>query len=187
MQNNEKNDDKVQFVLRLYNSEAQRNIFQVVFQRLTFTPSISIYEMARVALKIELGQDGYDEKFNDINSDPDVALEEEIIKPYRRICQELKNHAINSKGIDSSKKAIASAKIYDQELQTRQFNIYNSIAQKAGFPKVGVKGVAIFEKTPSFDMIWSALDLEGTVCKKKILSRKGCRDCKNTMIAKRKK
>lgn len=182
MSQDEKQESLYEFTMHLYNSEAQRNLFQFVIQNLTFAPSISIYEMARTALKIELGQEVFDKKFDIMNDEYEdrllVLLEEAIIKPYRRICQELKNFSTDDSDPNTHTNAIESAKIYDKDLQVKQYGIYNKIAQREGFSIAGAKGAKIFEKPPSFDVIMSALELDGAICKRKFVNRKGCSGCK---------
>lgn len=151
---------------RVY-SDVEKNIIQGVFQKLIFTPSISLYKMARIALENELGEDN--------------ILQHEILRAYSRFDSILSHFVINIESTSNNFKPVRKDKKYDEYLKVKQFALYDNVAKRVGFPIAEKSAMPLFDGILPLSFIKSSCGLDKDSCpniKSKLGKCNNCSNCK---------
>lgn len=160
---------------RVY-ADTEKSIIQIIFQKLTFTPSISLYKMATIAIINDVGKDKWNAR---IEKDKN-AFTEDINVVYRRFNTLLSCFADEtSEKNESITKPLRKDKIYDENLKDRQLAIYDDVAERVGFPTAEKSALPLFEGILSPSLIQNVCGMDKDDCPK-IESKHGkCSNCTN--------
>ena len=116
--------------------EFEIDMFQKIIQKLTFTPAISLADLIKSSIELDLGR----ELFYNIIDNPDefehYQLSNETSKSRERYINILSRMVLDTNGEQSPTTLLTYPKIYSDKLKERQFYLYNDIAEKVGFSKI---------------------------------------------------
>ena len=161
---------------RIYD-ETEKSILQITIQKLTFVPCISLYQMSRIALERELGKDECDDMRGDFDKNGNKIFQNEIDKAYKRFNNILSCFAMVEDTDNTS--PTRKDKIYDAILKEKQLSIYDTIAQRAGFPNAEKAGQPLFDRMLSFSVINDICNLDKNACPNINSKRRKCENCSN--------
>ena len=157
-------------------SQIEKNIIQIIIQKLTFAPSISLYRMAKIAVELDIGKEAYDELL--AKDDKDI-FQNQINVAYQRFNHILSCFSKEKNGNNDKTKPTRRAKIYDDRLKEKQLSIYDSVAQRAGFPTAEKAGLPLFEGILPFSTVRAVCNLDKGACPNMVFKKRRCDKCSN--------
>lgn len=120
----------------MFDTECELDLFQKVIQKLTFTPSVNLYDLQQSGIEIEIGRDQFNELLFNPKKVIHYALPDEMSKSRNRYKRILSRLTVETTNEDNPTRLFTYPKIYSDILRERQIILYNKMAEKIGFPKI---------------------------------------------------